>query len=955
MMNAIVKGGREVTAPNAEMAKWYQKTFGFEAVDAGLHMRLSDAAVELYSDNKGTVKVNLVRDNLSGFSGNYTRAVRFSKDAHASLASMAELNSAEDDMQFLSTHRERESHVNKIHVWRDQAELNMNRLFAQLEQEFLELFGGRKSRIKVVGTGRLLHTAKSELIAKAMNLYIDSGTGANRDKAIAMQRKLAVKGGKRTAIETERLKIIDKMLSLSAGAIDWANKNVKSQYEQFFEFAKKHNILDSHVEDYVKRIWKMPKEYENAGITWTGAGTTGFKLTPSSGKQRSLDSIIDGWELGMDLKTEGVLSNIQAYATEIGYVYANRRFVDYMRSLIGPSGESSVLVVRDKSQNPPPGFVKLTTRGFAAPGKVVYARRDMGQMINKIGKNASDMWDVPIMKFTRRVNSMLKSTILSVTMFHHLAGLRSYVFGVRGTGLMRMRPFKAYRDGLKKIDEQTGFTDPNYSHLGPIVKLLVGQGLTLGKVQDWEEMGAMDSTLSEYLSKRTTPGAHMALHGWEGARRWKRQWTNGLFGQLFAGLKAQSAAVELTREINKKEKALKRGLTEEEVNHEAELVARLINADYGGLHLGRMGRNPDLQRMAQMLLLAPDWTESNWRTVTGMAPGNVVNKAIGKVIGDNPGPAGMQKIYRKFWWGVAWKGALSVLAAQFAVLALFGDEDDRKEYLKQIGEASTPEGFAKGRWASVDITPIIKTFGGTVPHGKRTDLNLLGHFKDILKVTDPVTLAKHKMSPVIRLGESLATRTDWKGDRFRTAGEMWQHGSFRLTADDWNDPKYVEGWGAGASQLFAASLYNVRQSFPIPLSEVAQAWAGESSWLSSISRGLGVDVRDVRHKDPNESFYWKKSQEVQRLERNLDEAKQVRDTRMITSAREDIRSYDNFNRTKSRLGYARGRLSPLNKKIRALQAKMEQSALAPHELSRLEDLKRRKADVYAKFADVLGR
>jgi hypothetical protein len=579
----------------------------------------------------------------------------------------------------------------------------------------------------------------------------------------------------------------------------------------------------------------------------------------------------------------------------------------------------------------------------------------MGVMLNKQFKEASAFWDTPLMEVTRKVNSMLKSTILSVTMFHHLAGLRSYVFGVRGTGLQRMRPFKAYREGLKLIDEQTGFKNTDYQHLGPIVRLLVGQGLTLGKVQDWEEGGLMNSTLEQILRNSTKPGAETALHGWQGARRWKRQWTNGLFGQLFAGLKAQSAAVELTREINHMEKKLGRGLTEEEVNFEAEKVARLINADYGGLHLGRMGRNKDYQRVAQMLLLAPDWTESNWRTVTGMAPGNIVNKAIGKAIGDNPGPVGMQKVYRKFWWGVAWKGALTVLAAQFAVLALFGDEEDRKEYLKQIGEATTPEGFAKGRWASIDITPIIKTFGGSVPRGKRTDVNVLGHFKDILKITDPVTLAKHKLSPVTRLVESMATRTDWKGDRFRTVGEMWQHGSYQLIADDYNDPKYVHGWGAGASQLFAASLYNVRSSFPIPLSEVAQAMAGETSWLSSLSRAGGVDVRDVRHADANEQFYWEKSQEIQSLERNLTEAQSVRDNRMITEARGAIRRYDNFNRTKSRLGFARTRLSPINKKIRGLEAKDEAHGLTESEGQKLKQLKKRKADIYSRFADVLTR
>lgn len=336
-----------------------------------------------------------------------------------------------------------------------------------------------------------------------------------------------------------------------------------------------------------------------------------------------------------------------------------------------------------------------------------------------------------------------------------------------------------------------------------------------------------------------------------------------------------------------------------------------------------------------------------------MLPG--VNKAINKVIGDNPAPPGMKQVYRKFWMGIAWKGALSVVAAQWAVLALFGDDEDREEYMKQLSEATTREGFAKGRWASVDITPVMRAVGLEPPEGKRSDVNVLGHFKDIFKAVTPVTLAKHKVSPAVRLAESMATRTDWKGDRFRTVTEMIDHKSFALVADKYKDSREPEGWDAGLQQLLTAGIYNIRQSFPIPLSEVAQAWQGESSWMSALGRAGGLDVRDVRHKDPAEQFYWKKSQEIKRLERSLDEARSVRDHRMIFEARRDIKAYDNFNRTKARLGFARARLSPINKKIRALEAKLSEGQLSEMEISKLRRLKQRKADIYKKFSEVIGR
>ena len=166
---------------------------------------------------------------------------------------------------------------------------------------------------------------------------------------------------------------------------------------------------------------------------------------------------------------------------------------------------------------------------------------------------------------------------------------------------------------------------------------------------------------------------------------------------------------------------------------------------------------------------------------------------------------------------------------------------------------------------------------------------------------------------------------------------------------------FVLRWLDGMQQLVLASAYNLRQSLPIPLSEIAQAAQSESTWLTSLGRAGGVDVRDVRHKDPNEKFYWNKSQEIKRLERNLEEAKQVRDNRMITEARMDIKRYENYNRTKSRLGFARARLSPINKKIRALETRVDRGIETSADVLKLQDLKRRKADIYKKFADVLKR
>jgi hypothetical protein len=589
-------------------------------------------------------------------------------------------------------------------------------------------------------------------------------------------------------------------------------------------------------------------------------------------------------------------------------------------------------------------------------GFTSFARNDIADEINKLGQRASHkFWDIPVVKGIRRINAMLKSTLLSVSMFHHMAGIRSYVFGVKGIGWQRLRPIKAYREGLKKIDQQTGFNDPNYKHLGPIVDLLAREGLTLGRTQDWDGDMLMDSFVEEFLKKSSKPGASMALKGWQGARRWKRQWTNGLFGRLFAGLKAQSAAVELTHKMNKFHKKHGRGMTDAEVKVEAIQTARLINADFGGLHLSRMGRSPDAQKVLQMFLLAPDWTESNWRTVTGMVPG--MNKAITKLVGDNPPPPGMGSVYRKFWGGIAIRGVLSTLAAQWAVLALFGDDDDRAEYLKQLQQAVlSREEFAKGNWLKVDMTPAFRKLNLEPKGGKRVAFNMVGHFKDILKVMTPVTLAKHKLSPVSRLAESTLTRTDWKGDRFKTIGELWEDGIGEgLVADPKKAPRDPEGWMGAASQLVAAGAYNLRQSLPIPLSEMLVGAQGESSMLSAVMKAGGVDVRDVNFRDPNEHMYWEKTQEIKKLQTDLDDARKLRDPEMKADAKEAIREYDSFNKVKARLGFAKVQLRPINSAIRDLKLKQEKLGLTESDMAKLRAKQKRKDEIYRKFAEVIGR
>ena len=89
--------------------------------------------------------------------------------------------------------------------------------------------------------------------------------------------------------------------------------------------------------------------------------------------------------------------------------------------------------------------------------------------------------------------------MLSLSLFHHQAFLRSYVFGTHG--IEGARAVKAYKEGRQAILNFEGMT-----------RELVRAGLTVGRVQDFEEQmvkAAVEKTIADQL-----PGGEIpALQG----------------------------------------------------------------------------------------------------------------------------------------------------------------------------------------------------------------------------------------------------------------------------------------------------------------------------------------------------------------------------------------------------------------------------------------------------------
>jgi hypothetical protein len=256
----------------------------------------------------------------------------------------------------------------------------------------------------------------------------------------------------------------------------------------------------------------------------------------------------------------------------------------------------------------------------------LYAPPQLAQLLNQATRKDRLFASLPGAQQLLRINASLKSWILLSSFFHHIAGTRSWAFGVdhgwrpqsitdpvsgetlRTAGI---NPVRAYKMGVRKIE-----------NLHPLIMRGVKNGLTLGNMQDWDE-----SALRQDLGYSRKLARHLGLEAVDKAMdkgsRLRQGMADSLFKRYFAGLKAEAFAIEYVHELQRAKERFERGQgPAPDVDKVAERVARLINEDFGGLHLQRMGRHPTLQKILRLLLLAPDWcvdaktramTKDGWR------------------------------------------------------------------------------------------------------------------------------------------------------------------------------------------------------------------------------------------------------------------------------------------------------------------------------------------------------
>ena len=645
-------------------------------------------------------------------------------------------------------------------------------------------------------------------IASALNkkTYLPDTDVETKDASLAMMLYIDLKEhpeGHKFAKEFtgKNQKIYEQSQSLSPKLQRIANKIIE-QNRIAGELAVEQGVIKEARENYIAHLWERGPMKETFFAR--------FRQKTARARQRQLEGgIAEGLSKGMKLRVQDVTLASQIAQSQVNQANVGKKLLKMGKDwgLLSHQQEAD-----DWVQVEHPGFTTYRYRGTVELGadkprganiyvtdegvvmeKVpVYAEPELGKKLNKIF-SPSVIWKIPGAELVTRYNAIIKSTILYTSLFHHQAFLRSYAFGSHG-----INPVDAFKKGKEAI-----------MNMEPEVRLLVRNGLTLGRIQDYDpRMLEGEDTIWGKVFALTEPTEKVN----EWLQNQRRRQERFLFNKLGPYLKIQASLLELRAGLERNRAAIQRG--EVTVDEIASGVATLMNNDFGGLHLGRMGRSNTVQHLMRLMLLAPDWTESNVRSM---------------IDAFKKGETGY--MHRMFWGRIAIK-ALGATVLFNLLMSAFDDEEFVERYRRAWKEGHL-------RWLDVDITPIYKALGGKTD--SRKYFSLIGHFRDPVKfVSRPGRSLKHKGSVVSRMVFDFASGQDWAGRQYTTIGEL-----LGISEEGKLQGRLVK-WGRGKAQILEPEqlpswfIYEGRQMMPIPIQNIAAFIAGEAEAFDAITKSMGL-------------------------------------------------------------------------------------------------------------------
>jgi len=446
----------------------------------------------------------------------------------------------------------------------------------------------------------------------------------------------------------------------------------------------------------------------------------------------------------------------------------------------------------------------------------------------------------PIFGTLLKANAIGKYSLLSFSGFHHMALWKTGVF--YGAGI----PLISHKKGLRLITNND-----------PIVMGLVKNGLTLGtssKLYFAREVANEGLRGITQVGKSNNPLIKTMLAPIRGiadvvlpAKKW---WDTGLWDHYYVGLKSISAKLEQLRNIKRYEKELSNGsMIMDDVY---KITARDMNANFGGMNWRIMkgvkneGVSETTLDAMRLLLLAPDWTTSNWQLFGNAAKVSTAYKALsennqlpsfdeaGNVTGWRTPPANTEKGASRYMMKVIGTIGIGTMVANMLMNGRIRPTDD-------------------DRWSMIEL-PNDLFFD---EFGRAYYLDAFGHFFEPVRAfTDPGRWLNGKKSFLAGAMQEAIQGKNWRGDYIGGVNEMITLLPGGEKANMYRS-KYKDTPG-GWERLPLTAIHTVLKGVPIPLRAFGDYLAEEKTGAEAVSILGGFPIRRGK------AFGWVKNESDRR-------------------------------------------------------------------------------------------
>ena len=650
-------------------------------------------------------------------------------------------------------------------------------------------------------------------------------------------------------------KLLDDIKSMTADEKKEADLLIQ-EWQDWAKVLKSQGLLDKESDDYITQV-TLPMTQKD--ISKQRISRSRFGVKSGYSKQRKFkDGVLEVLASeGYKPSTLDAAKLMRIYQESMIKAQTERAFVDVLKEMIGPDGDRALRPASEVKNND--DYVRIDHPALTKY-KLGFIHRT-GSESNEFeifAKGASKdtspfkrmmedelMWDTIELYAHKSIASKLNA-LLSKSAIRQQQGLKQ-LLKLNATGKYAILSFSGFHH-IALAKTAAAYKVINH-HKGlellvkndPIVMQGVKKGgLTLSASDQQRFAKNVANEALQAMDKVT--GLKSVGKAWLGAKEW---WDNGLWDRYYVGLKAASYKMEFERNMNRYASDLAKGKkTEAEVH---KITARDINDNFGGLNTRRMELSAGSMDVMRLMLLAPDWTLSNWRFFGRAAK--------------LPGLPSVMDIYDAFR-----KAGQLPKDPHHPRTSLFRNLEKPKDtskgaagYMGKVimfigGMTALINKASNDEWLPTDNE---LWYMAQLPDdmfmdemGRARYIDLFGHFFEPIKaLKDPLRWWAGKKSFAIGRMQDLYNRKNWRGDYIGNVGDLKKGHLYRSKYED--DPG---GWGTVPSM----AIHQATAFAPIPAKAVFEGAIGEQTPFDAFGKVSGLPV--VRGK----AFGWIKNEKERR-------------------------------------------------------------------------------------------